>query len=1030
MSHPKTFTGTPGNDIYYVNHIDDKIIEQPNGGRDRVYSRVSYSLSNNVEDLFLSGNAHLHGFGNDSDNLINGNIGNNRLNGNGGDDVLYGNSGNDTLFGGKGNDTLFGGAHDDTINGDEGNDTLYGGSGRDILNGGAGNDELYGGAHSDTYIFRAGSGHDTIRDLEGTDLVRFGPGIKPEQLVIEAVTKGEGTTDWVIKVDQNSSLTIPSQYFDDNTKLAIDYFVFDSGMLNAKDLANLAGVEPPFPDKNKGLTIKGDDGDNRLAGSDLNDQIYGLGGQDTLIGNAGGDYLDGGTGADNLTGDLGNDTLHGGDGNDTLSGGLGNDMLYGDTGDDTYLIDLTEQGKDTIVDSFGINTVKFTHIENSSDFDDFDVHVVANQSGGVDWVISSYSTGHSITIKNQINSSGKPAVDKFILGQGDKTVTYTHEEFINRTGFTQKGTDGDDVILGSEGNDYFNGGAGNDHIEGNRGSDTYYFGRGSGKDVIFDFGKVWRPQDDMPPFESADNAVRFGPGITPRDLEITRIEGYDESLIKGKIGETNQIPDLSGDTWVIRIKGTDDTLTILNQHNGDGAAINEFVFDNYWLSSRRMAEIMELGTRTQTREIYERQGYIMLRPKDGDLSSDDWITFDEVSKGRLIKLPTNFRAAPDNLEHVPLHEALHVKEYYSKYMNESRIIFIPYHGTPDAYVKYHITPDSYSAYTTKDYQQILKFDVQAAQNMKNYTVVEEGNSRIVIGNAGGHFQYNGDSKNELVYASGSKNTIHGGDGDDVIIGERGSKNFLYGGEGNDQLRGGYYGTNVLDGGSGDDTLVGSEYLDTFLFGRGSGQDTIDGYDPHYKGNEDTVRFSDGLKPQDLTLSIKPKGDGGTDWVIGIKGSQDTLTIQWQSRSNGDKNVEFFEFDSGKYTADQFQALVTGSAAVTPLTGAHHSEEADRVLPWDTLGSDTVREGAVKDVLAKVNQNALASLLRLNKGFANLEGLLENNSRFEEALNKLADTRSFDLKPLFADTADHAPAYSGNHAAMNMPEETAGNISII
>ncbi|WP_200882981.1 hypothetical protein, partial [Cellvibrio mixtus] len=52
-----------------------------------------------------------------------------------------------------GNDVLFGEA---------GNDSLSGGDGDDLLDGGVGNDTLNGGAGNDVFVFRKGSGNDTV----------------------------------------------------------------------------------------------------------------------------------------------------------------------------------------------------------------------------------------------------------------------------------------------------------------------------------------------------------------------------------------------------------------------------------------------------------------------------------------------------------------------------------------------------------------------------------------------------------------------------------------------------------------------------------------------------------------------------------------------------------------------------------------------------------------------------------------------------------------------------------------------------
>jgi len=109
-----TLIGGVGDDIYFTDG-GDRIIEGLNEGTDTVYSSVSLMLRENIENLFLTGSAKIHGAGNVLDNVITGNIAANTLNGGAGTDTLIGGAGNDTLIGGEGNDTLIGGVGNDTF---------------------------------------------------------------------------------------------------------------------------------------------------------------------------------------------------------------------------------------------------------------------------------------------------------------------------------------------------------------------------------------------------------------------------------------------------------------------------------------------------------------------------------------------------------------------------------------------------------------------------------------------------------------------------------------------------------------------------------------------------------------------------------------------------------------------------------------------------------------------------------------------------------------------------------------------------
>jgi Ca2+-binding RTX toxin-like protein len=97
--------GGGGNDIYRVDDANDLVIEAAGAGIDTVYSTVSTTLADNVENLVLAGTAALNGTGNAEANWMEGN---------GAANVLTGGAGNDALIGGGGADTLDGGAGDDT----------------------------------------------------------------------------------------------------------------------------------------------------------------------------------------------------------------------------------------------------------------------------------------------------------------------------------------------------------------------------------------------------------------------------------------------------------------------------------------------------------------------------------------------------------------------------------------------------------------------------------------------------------------------------------------------------------------------------------------------------------------------------------------------------------------------------------------------------------------------------------------------------------------------------------------------------
>ena len=110
-----TLTGGAGSDTYIVDSSADLIRETATSTTDidTVRAAMTYTLSDKLERLTLTGTGNTKGNGNALENVITGNTGNN---------VMAGGAGEDTLFGGDGNDTLFGSAGDDRLTGGNGND--------------------------------------------------------------------------------------------------------------------------------------------------------------------------------------------------------------------------------------------------------------------------------------------------------------------------------------------------------------------------------------------------------------------------------------------------------------------------------------------------------------------------------------------------------------------------------------------------------------------------------------------------------------------------------------------------------------------------------------------------------------------------------------------------------------------------------------------------------------------------------------------------------------------------------------------
>ena len=107
--------GGTGNDIYAIGFDDITVVESSGEGTDTVYAIIDYTLTDNVEKLYLDLSFDIDGTGNALGNTIGGNFGDNVLRGMAGNDTIDGWTGDDTIIGGAGNDRMTGGADADTF---------------------------------------------------------------------------------------------------------------------------------------------------------------------------------------------------------------------------------------------------------------------------------------------------------------------------------------------------------------------------------------------------------------------------------------------------------------------------------------------------------------------------------------------------------------------------------------------------------------------------------------------------------------------------------------------------------------------------------------------------------------------------------------------------------------------------------------------------------------------------------------------------------------------------------------------------
>lgn len=239
-------------------------------------------------------------------------------------------------------------------------------------------------------------------------------------------------------------------------------------------------------------TIYGGAGDDYLAGDAGNDILYGGEGNDILFGGAGNDYLDGGAGSD---------VLCGGSGDDTLVWSAGNDMLMGNEGNDTFIINDGVKGNAQLkwernFTNFGDDVVKFegSMAKDSSlllNFADEIRFADMKWSQNGNDIIMTDGLGNqaaSVTFKNAFDSFGK-ANDQIDF-QFTNGRLYLDDEMYHVRAGAGTVTALDDpkykgnILVGSAGNDTLVAGKGNDLLFGGAGADSFVFNGSFGKDII------------------------------------------------------------------------------------------------------------------------------------------------------------------------------------------------------------------------------------------------------------------------------------------------------------------------------------------------------------------------------------------------------------------------------------------------------------------------------------------------------------------------------------------------------------------
>jgi Ca2+-binding RTX toxin-like protein len=583
-----SLAGGLGDDEYFVDAAGDKIAESASQGADMVFSKISWTLGANLENLTLTDPAALNGIGNTLANLIIGNVSYNLLSGGAGNDTLQADGGNDTLDGGAGADWMDGGAGDDTYTIDNLDADGAGADKGDIVVDSGGNDTVrtffavnlgadYAGIENAVLLGSAAIGvtgtaganwltgngsANQIAGLAGNDTLDGGGGG-------DKLTGGIGDDRYVI--DNAKDIIIEnSGEGTDTAQSSVSYTL----AANLEHLV-LAGAGA--------IGGTGNDGANALTGNGAANKLWGLAGNDTLLGNVGNDLLDGGVGADSLDGGLGNDQfvidsvsdtvlerdgegidgvqsylqsivlaafienltlmtgakdgmgnglansiLGNGDAN-ALDGAAGNDTLSGGAGNDTLSggSDIDRMGGGQGNDLYFVDSSTDAVIEASGQgFDTIEASASFTLGNYVENLTLAAGTG-------SINGTGNTQANLITGNEGDNKLSGSSGKdtiFGDDGADTLDGGAGNDSLAGGAGDDILRGGAGNDTLIGGTGSDSFVRALGSdGRDTIMDFtlgagGDKLDIGDVLTGYDAGDAAGEFVQLVVSNGNTIVRID--------------------------------------------------------------------------------------------------------------------------------------------------------------------------------------------------------------------------------------------------------------------------------------------------------------------------------------------------------------------------------------------------------------------------------------------------------------------------------------------------------------------------
>ncbi|MFB3884943.1 MAG: calcium-binding protein [Thermodesulfobacteriota bacterium] len=920
-------SGGFGNDVYFVDDSGDMITEEGYQGFDAVLSSISYALGPNLEKVILSGTDGINATGNELANVLIGNSGENVLDGCEGDDEMIGAAGDDTYIVGFGDavfenpdegvDTvqssidytlnqnvenliLTGSASKGTGNGL--NNTLIGNTEENILDGQAGADWMNGGEGDDFYVVDNVSDKVIEESSEGIDSVEssvtYALGQNIENLILVGTDAINGTGN---HLDNILTGNVGANILGGGP--GNDMYIVGSGdIVVEKPEEGIDAILSP-----EALTLPANVENGTLTGT-ADADVEGNELDNLLIGNSGANMIDGSGGAD------------------AMMGGEGDDCYFVDNPEDRVFENVSE-GIDTI--RSGIDWTLGPNIENltligtavngiGNELDNVLIGDAAdnNLDGGVGFDVSIGGLGSDIYV---VDDAGDIVIE--LAGEGTdlilSSINYTVGDNVEDLTLTGNAV----VAVGNALNNVLTGDNAPNELQGGKGDDTYIAGSG---DRVFenrDEGiDVVQSAVDWTLDPNVENLILTGTDAingTGNELGNILTGNSAPNILAGGCGDDTYIIGL-GDTVVeYAVDGVDtilspETLTLpANVENGAligttdtnvrGNELDNLLIGNNYsniIDGKAGADTMVGGLGNDIYMVEDREDIVTEASDEGRdtvqssisyslganvenliLVGNDWINGTGNELGNLLTGNSSLNILSGEAGDDTLDGGGGIDVLIGGLGNDTYVVSRPWDMVVEDFNEGEDTVEGSINYTL-------------GANVEN--LVLTGDAKLGNGN---HLD----------------NELKGNASSNLLMGHKGNDRLL-GGAGDDHLDGGA-GEDILDGGPGVDVLKGDGDNDTYLFGRGYGEDTISEHGNYKKtGEMDRVRFNFGLNPIDLIFVKKDK-----DLSIMINDSTDQLTVENQNQKSGPQ-VEVFEtFDGRRLLASEIGLLIQEMAGFSRET---------------------------------------------------------------------------------------------------------------